>query len=198
MHLRLTALSPVPRIPGSRGRQVSLPFHSGFSPDAPVFTVWEHPEGKHSPRKCFSMKWCGKLPWIWRLRGWGCVSFPKFSPFYTLLSWPRVKAHPLRQGRGSHMGAAPRPSDCDGRSLQTTSQGLDVLAWLSYPEPAKLQNLDLQNVIHKPSKHQEAGIAFPVLERKSRNPERRRGLPRIYSKLSWAPPLGAPPLGSHC
>lgn len=150
MHLRLAALSPVPRIPGSWGRQVSLPFHSGCSPDAPVFTVWEHPEGKHSSRKCFSMKWCGKLPWIWRLRGWGCVSFPKFSPFYTLLSWPRVKAHPLRQGRGSHMRAAPRPSDCDGCSFQTTSQGLDVLAWLSYSEPAKRRILTFKMSLKSP------------------------------------------------
>lgn len=128
MHLRLTALSPVPRIPGSRGRQVSLPFHSGFSPDAPVFTVWEHPEGKHSPRKCFSMKWCGKLPWIWRLRGWGCVSFPKFSPFYTLLSWPRVKAHPLRQGREATWEQLPgQVTVTDGASR------LLLKVWMSWP-----------------------------------------------------------------
>ena len=56
------------------------------------------------------------------------------------------------------------------RSSRLPSQGLDVLAWLSYLEPAKLQNLDLQNVTHNPAEHQEAGLAFPVLGRKSRNP----------------------------
>lgn len=98
--------------------QVSLPFTLGFH-QMPLFSLFGNIQKANSSRKCFSMKWCGKLPWIWRLRGWGYVSFPKFSPFYTLLFWPRVKAHPLRQGRGSHVGAAPRPSDCDGQSLQT-------------------------------------------------------------------------------
>lgn len=128
MHLWLTALSPVPRIPGSRGRQVSLPFHSGFSPDAPVFTVWEHLEGKHSSWKGFSMKWCGKLPWIWRLRGWGYVPFPKFSPFCTLLSWPRVKAHPLRQGQRK-----PHGSSSQAKWLTDRASRLLLKVWMSWP-----------------------------------------------------------------
>ena len=47
--MRLTALSSVPRTPGSRGSAGVFTLHSGFSPDAPVFTVWEHPEGKQFP-----------------------------------------------------------------------------------------------------------------------------------------------------
>lgn len=134
------------------------------------------------------MKCCERLPRVWWLRGQGYISFPRFSPFYTLVFWPSIKAHPLGQGRGGHMGSTPRPSDHDGRSLQTASQCFDVLAWLSYPEPAKLQNLDIQNVSQAPSKLQEAGIAFPAFGRRSKRPSEERGLAQDAQQTKLSSP----------
>lgn len=68
-----------------------------------------------------------------------------------------MKAHSLRQGWEAtwewfHPGAAAWPSGRDG-AFQTAALCLEVLAWLSYPEPAKWKDLDIRSVTQAPVKH---------------------------------------------
>lgn len=80
------------------------------------------------------------------------ISSPTFLSFYTLVFCLASKFTLSQAGLGSHMGVFLLGMG-HHRAFQTAALRVEVLAWLSFPEPANLQNLDVRGVTPASAEH---------------------------------------------